>query len=225
MCHPVPPGPSELVLRAQLSPSKRSVSPVCVSSASIHKIMRGFCFPSATTAPRSRAERSLPDTKADHRGLDRPCRSPRNPGCPQNPWWPQNPRSLPAHQEQLLLAGPRPQPPPDVHGEEGAAAVEYGGEGGHERGHHHRDHQTPQPCGRREHQPVAGDSRMDGPNHPLCASTDGVWGHPAPPCGTGTTPIPWLCCWGHWGRGCVGKNPWEQGHDLPLGISSTTSLG
>lgn len=46
--------------------------------------------------------------------------------------------------------------------------------------------------------------------------------HPVAP---GPPPSPGFAVGGHWGRGCVGKNPWERGHDLPLGISSTTSLG
>lgn len=61
----------------------------------------------------------------------------------------------PSHQQQLPLAGPRPQPPPDVHGEERAAAVKDGGQRRHERGHHHGDHQAPQTCGQRRCWPAA----------------------------------------------------------------------
>ena len=58
------------------------------------------------------------------------------------------PSPIPSHQQQLPLARTGPQPPPDVHGEEGAAAVEDGGQRGHERSHHHSDHQPPQTWGR-----------------------------------------------------------------------------
>lgn len=55
-------------------------------------------------------------------------------------------RTSPAHNQELSLAGLRPDASPDVHGEQGAAAVEDGGQRGHEGSQHHRQHQTPQPC-------------------------------------------------------------------------------
>lgn len=50
----------------------------------------------------------------------------------------------PAHHHQLLLCGPPAETLPHVDGEQGAAAVEDGGEGAHEGRHDHRDHQAPQ---------------------------------------------------------------------------------
>lgn len=60
-------------------------------------------------------------------------------GMPQAPG--ADHRTSPAHDEELPLAGLGPEAGPDVHGEQGAAAVEDGGQGGHEGGQHHRQHQ------------------------------------------------------------------------------------
>ena len=50
--------------------------------------------------------------------------------------------TLPADNHKLDLCGASSNPPPDVHGEDGAAAVEYRGKGGDEGGHHHSQHQA-----------------------------------------------------------------------------------
>lgn len=90
------------------------------------------------------------------------------------------PAAVPSHQQQLPLASPRPQPPPDVHGEERAAAVEDGGQRRHERGHHHRDHQAPQTCGQRRCWPAClpappAAASVCGPPHTLPAAACRRW--------------------------------------------------
>lgn len=50
-------------------------------------------------------------------------------------------RPSPAHNNELSLGGLWPDAGPDVHGEQGAAAVKDGGQRGHEGGQHHRQHQ------------------------------------------------------------------------------------
>lgn len=57
---------------------------------------------------------------------------------------------LPANYDELPLGGLWPDPCPDVHGEQSAAAVEDGGQGRHEGSQHHSQHQTPQAWGGRE---------------------------------------------------------------------------
>ena len=52
----------------------------------------------------------------------------------------------PAHDHELPLRGPRPRVAPQVHGENGAGAVEDGRQRGHERRDHHSHHQPPQAC-------------------------------------------------------------------------------
>lgn len=51
---------------------------------------------------------------------------------------------LPAHNNELTLCGLRSDASPDVHGEQGAAAVKDGGQRGHESSQHHSQHQTSQ---------------------------------------------------------------------------------
>lgn len=56
---------------------------------------------------------------------------------------------LPPRNHELFLRCSLPDLGVDVHGEEGAGAVEDGGQGAHERGHHDWQHQAPQPWKRR----------------------------------------------------------------------------
>lgn len=58
----------------------------------------------------------------------------------------------PAHDDELALCGLRPDASPDVHGEQGAAAVKDGGQRRHEGGQHHSQHQTSQTCTHTERQ-------------------------------------------------------------------------
>lgn len=54
--------------------------------------------------------------------------------------------SSPAGDHELLFAGLASNPGVDVHGEEGAGAVEDGGEGAHEGGQHDGEHEASQTC-------------------------------------------------------------------------------
>lgn len=56
--------------------------------------------------------------------------------------------SSPAGDHELLLAGCASNPGVDVHGEEGAGAVEDGGEGAHQGGQHDGEHEASQTCPR-----------------------------------------------------------------------------
>ena len=49
---------------------------------------------------------------------------------------------IPADDHELDEAGVLAELPPDVHGEDGAAAVKDGGERGHERRHHDGQHEA-----------------------------------------------------------------------------------
>lgn len=55
---------------------------------------------------------------------------------------------LPSCDHELFLRCSLPDLGVDVHGEEGAGAVEDGGQGAHERGQHDRQHQASQSWGR-----------------------------------------------------------------------------
>lgn len=54
--------------------------------------------------------------------------------------------SKPANNEKLPLGGVRSDAGPDVHSEQSAAAVEDGGQRGHEGSQHDSQHQTSQTC-------------------------------------------------------------------------------
>lgn len=58
-------------------------------------------------------------------------------------------KSLPAYNHELPLRRPRPQAVPEVHGEDGTGTVKDGGEGGHERRHHHSNHEPSEPWGQK----------------------------------------------------------------------------
>lgn len=49
--------------------------------------------------------------------------------------------ALPAHNHEFPFRCPWPDVGPQVHGEDGAGTVKYGGEGGHESRHHHSHHE------------------------------------------------------------------------------------
>ena len=53
----------------------------------------------------------------------------------------------PANEEQFLGGRLLPELPVEIHGEEGRARVEDGGQVGHERGQHHGDHDPAHPLG------------------------------------------------------------------------------
>lgn len=55
-------------------------------------------------------------------------------------------RVLPAGDHELPFAGFAADLGVDVHGEEGAGAVEDGGERAHQRGQHHGEHEASQTC-------------------------------------------------------------------------------
>lgn len=58
-------------------------------------------------------------------------------------------RALPADNHELPLGRPGPDAIPEVHGEDGAGTVKDGGEGGHERRHHHGHHEPTEPWGQK----------------------------------------------------------------------------
>ena len=57
--------------------------------------------------------------------------------------------ALPADNHELPLGRPGPDAIPEVHGEDGAGTVKDGGEGGHERRHHHGHHEPTEPWGQK----------------------------------------------------------------------------
>lgn len=54
--------------------------------------------------------------------------------------------TVPPSDHEFLLGGGAAYLGVDVHGEQGAGAVEDGGQGAHQRRHHHRQHQASQTC-------------------------------------------------------------------------------
>lgn len=77
-----------------------------------------------------------PDSGQGRRQQDGPPRFARKPDA----------LASPAHDDELSLGGLGPDASPDVHGEQGAATVEDGGQRGHESSQHDRQHQTSQAC-------------------------------------------------------------------------------
>ena len=68
-------------------------------------------------------------------------------GLPTGRWPRGGQANTPAHHHQLLLRRLPAEAQPHVDGEQGAAAVEDGGQRAHEGGHDHSDHQAPQTWG------------------------------------------------------------------------------